>query len=204
MKILYYITLIVCSCHVSFGQAKFDYESIFKMNIFLNQSTDEYSKQMFIKNDSVFNNFSKAVSFKLDTLKIERNDNYFFNQFKFLELKLFDKQKGVFTQNVIHNRTVTESQFLIGVGKGNHYVIALDERTGKLAGFETNDFIGLVNDFFEYEKSAMTKKNIQKLFKSLKVENLDFECIYNWFQSNYKNRSNFPCMDKVNDILWIG
>lgn len=172
-------------------------EDIFKMNLFLDKKNIMRSdlELSIIKNDSLYELFSKNSILNIDTLDL-KSDLYLpiNSQFKFYLLK-----------DIRFKSELEKKMFWvlnIKMCENSRYIIAFNEYTGqsfKLSGFSTNDFMS----FFSIIKSDYRSLNFKKLrktifFKKYKVQFLDFECIF----KSLKNGDEFSsCLNTCEDVL---
>lgn len=200
MKINVFFILMFLSAFNLYSQSKSDAEDIFKMHLFLdkkNISRSDLNKSV-VKNDSLFDSFKKNCSLKIDTLKIDTN--------------IFLPIDGSFTFFVINDieykngLSKDELWFLkIDLNIEHKYIIAINESTGRsycLSGFNDNDFLVFFSDIGKAYKSYNFKKlRISKFLKKYKVENLDFECLYNGLKRNVIDKEKFPCLKTPSDTF---
>lgn len=197
-------TIIFCAfCIINIhSQSKTDIEDTFKMQLFLNRKnvlfrTMDYS---IVKNDSLYNVFKEITVLKIDTLKLDNKipDN-FEDEYKFYKLSI---------DNIKNSRKLVndEHQYL-GLGSGicSSFIIALNLKTGinyRLAGFDTNDFLGFLSDFKEmYFKTNYKKIKTSKILKYFKVEDLDFKCLYEGLKKDNLDREKYPCLQRCSEPI---
>jgi hypothetical protein len=195
-------------CQMLYAQ-NINTESIFKMQIFMDSSPYIYKENQNVKrNDSIYSLFSDTYELKLNALRTNHYYHYFDN-FEFLELLIYDTNKGKFTDNVITRKEISNDikPYSIGAGKGNRYVLAVNVKNGKsyrVVGFNGNDFLELIRDFFEIYNFSATKRIESKQFiKNYEVDSLDLKCLFHGLISNNFDRTKFPCLTRVNDLIII-
>jgi hypothetical protein len=194
----------------AFAQLKTDAKSILKMQLFLNNRNVDFRgiDPKVLKNDSLYNVFTDLIDLKLDTLKItgkyEITTSVFAPKYHFYKINVKNKSNIIYKRELYND----EGQY-IGLNSGfyNIYIIGINLVTGKsyrLLGFDTNDFLGFLSDFKELYKEKQGEKLTTKQFlKDYKVDELDFECLYNGLKSEEIDRKKYPCLGRVNDPIWI-
>lgn len=202
------VVLIICfgSANV-FAQVKTDAVSIFKMQLFLDKKNNDYRgmDSTVVKSDSLYKAFSNVVNLKLDTLKIsgiwEFTKSALAPQYKFYRLSL---SNCIYTRNLNNGE---EQFYAFSSGYIDAYILAVNQKTGlvyRLKGFNGNDFLGFLLDFkAEYEESIGEKLTTKKFLKSYKVEELDFQCLYQGLYSDETDRNKYPCLKRVSDAVRI-
>lgn len=168
-------------------------EEIFKMQLFLNK---DYSY-----GDSITSAFfSDIISLKYDTLLITSNFkevNISFFNYIFLKVE---------QSNIITNQD--KGDFEVWCHDSHYYIIAINLKKGvsyRLAGFELNDFRYFYNDFLrEYSTWSDQKLKIKDFIKKVKVEGLDFKCLYEGTANLEIDFWKFPCLKKCGDNFIIG
>lgn len=202
-KILIIIFCIISLINVK-AQSKNNIKDIFIMQLFLNKKNSNIgnTSPSIIKNDSLFDVFKEILDIKIDTLKINNSlTGVLENEYKFFRLD---------EKNVNYNPkfNLNEHRYLLlDVMINTYYVLAVNTKTGasyRLSGFDTNDFLGFLNDFKEeYLNSNFIKLKNSMFLKKFRVEYLDFKCLYEGLNSKKRDREKYECLKRCSDPLKI-
>lgn len=86
--------------YISANAQNIDYQSIYKMQLFLDSSPYIYkTDQNIAKNDSIYSLYSATFGLKFSVLESNRYYQYFDN-FVFLQLQVYDNDKKAFTHDL--------------------------------------------------------------------------------------------------------
>lgn len=200
-KNLIILFIIMCFCNLS-AQSKNDIDYIFKMQLFLNKKNVFFDKTnpFITKGDSLFNVFNKLIVLKIDTLNLDSKVNICDENFLFYSVK---ESQITYTRNLLRkevNYFGISSDFSLG-----DYIISVNQKTGsiyKLAGFDTNDFLGFLSDYKEIFLICNSKKLKTSTFlKNYKVDKLDFNCLYKGLRKEELDRKKYLCLYRCNDNI---
>lgn len=79
-----------------------------------------------------------------------------------------------------------------------------NNRSFCLQGFNDNDFLAFLADFIEeYSDHNIDKITVKGVLWNFKVEGLDFECLYQNLKQDKIDRDKYPCLKRVNELVWI-
>lgn len=212
MKRVFFFTILSSIWLHSNAQLKIDAVSIFKMQLFVNSKIETIKgiDSIIIINDSLYKAYSDAIDFKLDTLKVTGNweltKSLFSSQYQFYQLLAYDNQKKIYTTNIIYKRKLNSNEEHFLIIKGS-CILAINQKTGlsyKLKGFNSNDFFNFLSDFKEaYKESTGNKLSTKEFLKNYKVDELDFECLYQGLKQDKVDREKYPCLKRNSDPVWI-
>lgn len=197
------ILLIVClSCNLLNGQTKSDIEDVFKMHLFLNRQNVVFRTMdsSIIKNDSLYNSFKNLISLKIENLRIDSaldgiNDEFY----KFYRVQ----DSGIIYKRELFN---DESKYLsLSCWMNGSYILAINQKTGasyRLKGFDINDFLGFLSEFkvLYFNNNSKKLKNL-KFFNKYKVEDLDFNCLYEGLRNEKLNIEKYECLKKCSEPI---
>ena len=186
------------------GQNNVDIESIFKMQIFLDL---KYVNGMNVtKNDSLYLFFSNNISLNIKKLKTED----IIDEFQFYSLNAQDDIR--YNNSLFKYKANPPSFVFITSGFTSEFIICINSESGlsyRLFGFNGNDFFSFLSDYKErYNKISWGEETIsnKRFLRECKVENLDFNCLYEALRAkdlNIRDIQKYPCLNRVNDLLYI-
>jgi hypothetical protein len=198
------IILLLCmSCYNLSAQSKIDIDYIFKMKLFLNKEnvfTDK-ANPVITKGDSLFRIFNDLILLKVKELNLYNNlEISCQNNYKFYSVK---------ESQITYARDLSKQEVnYFGISSelsSNNYVISVNKQTGyiyRLAGFDTNDFLGFLADYKEmYLKCNSKKLKTSTFLKNFKVEGLDFDCLYEGLRKDELDRKKYTCLYRCNESI---
>lgn len=176
---------------LSFAQKGMDVEYLFKVQLFVDRPG--------IKNDSLYNIFMKNISIKIDTLKTSIP---FSEKYQFYRLSLKDEKNVSYAPGF--KVPDDDGAFLFDFSHGytSDYILCIDIKNGicfRLLGFNSNDFLSFLTDY----KETYTSLSDKDILELLKVEGLDFKCLYKALRTKNLKRVAFPCLESVNDPIRV-
>ncbi|WP_306353307.1 hypothetical protein [Flavobacterium sp. '19STA2R22 D10 B1'] len=201
IKKIFILFICVLSINAINAQSKTDVEDVFKMQLFLNKKNSIFRNMnhSVIKNDSLYNIFKNLIDLKIDTLQVENNLEGILYDIDYKFYKVSDARTS-FNRKFIND----DFRYLnISFGMDNFFILAVHQKTGasyRLAGFDTNDFLGFLSDFKEkYNHQNMKNLKTTTFLNNYKVQDLDFKCMYKGLRSKEIDRNKYPCLERCND-----
>lgn len=204
IKKLPILLLFIISLSNGYAQSKNNVEDIYKMHLFLNKKNSVFRNMnsSISKNDSLYKVFREIVIIKIDTLKMDNSLSGFLEE-NYQFYKLSEK-------NITYKREFKKDEYSYLIPEvmiNSYYVLAVNTSTGasyRLAGFDINDFMMFLSDFKEnYLNGNMKRLKTNYFLNNYKVEDLDFNCLYEGLRKKEIDRDKYSCLKRCSEPLRI-
>ena len=178
----YLLIFILCSYNV---YSQNDINNVFKTMLIL----DGCIKQEIKKQESDISLLNKNIQIEIDELISKRIEKIFY--------PYYFEDYQIFSFTVGKNKIISNETFYLNSSSCKTYILIFNiknKRYYRVKGFNANDFNHLLADIINSNRIEISEREIVQDLDDLKLDGLDFQCLYKALKDSPKKRMEYPCM----------